>query len=164
MIAQAQPRRFSHHALAVLAATMASSTLFALIWTAALGIAADARLPGMTWLATMAMLSWLSIFIVALPSASMALTLLWPVTRRGTMAGNGICTLAGAATGLILAPLASPHVRGTTLLQLAMFATIGAAIAVLYLILIKRFGRNTLPGSTPTRRRGPAIAAASRNE
>ncbi|WEK47529.1 MAG: hypothetical protein P0Y56_04345 [Candidatus Andeanibacterium colombiense] len=141
MTGETQPRRFGHHALAVLAAAMAGSTAFSLIWTTAMAVAMGDRLPGLTWLVTMAVLFWLGAFLIALPSAGIVLSLLWPVTRRGTVAGNRICIVAGGATGLILAPLASPKMHGATLLQLAVFAVIGAGIAAAYVGMADRLGR-----------------------
>ena len=149
MIATVHPRPFEHHALAVLAAAMVGSTAISLIWTTALGIAAGDRLPGLTWLVTLAVLFWLGVFIVALPSAGVILSLLWPVTRRGTVAANWICILAGAAMGIILAPLASPKLHGTTLLQLAAFAVAGAAIAASYLVIANRLSRDSQPAIKP---------------
>jgi hypothetical protein len=143
MIRTAQPRRFGHHALAVLGAAMVGSTAFSLIWTTALGVEAADRLPGLTWLVTMAALFWLAVFIIALPSAGIILSVLWPVTRRGTVAANWICILAGATMGIILAPMASPKLQGTTLLQLAIFAVTGAGISASYLIIANRLSRDT---------------------
>ncbi|GAA0736016.1 hypothetical protein CA233_00975 [Sphingomonas sp. ABOLD] len=142
MIEIAPPRRFAHHALAVLAAAMLGATLFAVLWTTMLGISAGVRSPGPTWLATLAVAFWLGTFMIMLPSATIVFSLLWPVTRRRTAAAGWICLLAGAATGILLAPLASPKLHGTTPLQLIAFALIGAGVAALYRILLDRLGRS----------------------
>ncbi len=142
MIEKAQPRRFGHHAVAVLAAAMAGSTAFSLIWTTALAVATGVRSPGMTWLVTMAIACWLGVFIIALPTAGIAFSLLWPVIRRGTVASNLICMLSGTTVGIILAPLASPKLHGATLLQLAIFAAIGMAVAASYLVIANRLNRD----------------------
>lgn len=143
MIGNAPPLRFARHALAVLAAALLGATLFAVLWTAALGISAGARSPGPTWLATLAVAFWLGTFVIMLPSAAIVFSLLWPVTRRRTAAAGWICLIAGAATGILLAPLASPKLHGTTPLQLATFAVIGAGVAGLYRVLLNRLGRDT---------------------
>ncbi|WP_294250510.1 hypothetical protein [uncultured Sphingomonas sp.] len=143
MTGNAPPRRFTHHALAVLAAAMLGATLFEVLWTTMLGIHAGVRSPGPTWLAMLAMLCWLSTFAITLPSAAIVFSLLWPVTRRRTVAAGWICLVAGAATGILLAPLASPQLQGTTLLQLLTFALIGAGVAALYRVLLHRLGRSS---------------------
>ncbi|MET3712975.1 hypothetical protein ABIC65_003694 [Sphingomonas trueperi] len=143
MAGNAQPLRFTHHALAVLAAAMLAATLFSLLWTTTLGITTGVRAPGLTWLATMGVVFWLGIFVVALPSAAIVLSLLWPVTRRRTAVAGWICLIAGAATGIVLAPLASPKLHGATPLQLAAFALIGMAVSALYRILLRRLDRNS---------------------
>jgi hypothetical protein len=149
MIGKVQPRRFGHHALAVLAAAMVGSTAFSLIWTTAAAVATGDRIPGLTWLVSMAVFSWLGVFIITLPSAGIVLSLLWPVTRRGTMAATWICILAGATIGIILAPLASPKLHGTTLLQLTIFMITGAAVAASYLVIANRLSRGAQPAKKP---------------
>lgn len=104
---------------------------------------------GLTWLVTLAAAFWLPMFTIALPSAGMILTLLWPVTRRGTVAANWICILAGATMGIILAPLASPKLLGTTMLQFTAFAVSGVAIAASYLLVANRLNRDAHPASSP---------------
>ncbi|MGN7999519.1 hypothetical protein [Sphingomonas sp. 22176] len=141
MIGNAPPYRFTHHALAVLAAAMLGATLFAVLWTTMLGIHAGARSPGPTWLAMLAVLCWLSTFAITLPSAAIVFSLLWPATRRRTAAAGWICLIAGAATGILLAPLASPKLHGATPLQLAAFTLIGAGVAALYRILLNQLDR-----------------------
>lgn len=142
MTGNAPPLRFTQHALAVLAAALLGATLFAVLWTTALGITAGVRSPGLTWLAMLAVACWLGTFMLMLPSAAIVFSLLWPVTRRRTAAAGWICLVAGAATGILLAPLASPKLHGTTPLQLAAFAAIGAGVAALYRVLLKRLGRS----------------------
>ncbi|OWK31805.1 hypothetical protein SPMU_01240 [Sphingomonas mucosissima] len=120
---------------------MLGSTVFALIWTIALSTAPGGHFLGLTWLVTMAVLLWLSVFMIALPSAGLVLSLLWPVTRRGSAAANGICMLAGAVMGMILAPLASPQMLGTTAIQLTVFAAVGAVVAASYVVIANRLSR-----------------------
>jgi len=52
--------------------------------------------------------------------------------------------------GVILAPLASSKLHGTTLLQLAIFAVTGAAIAASYLAIANRLSRDTYLPLTPS--------------
>jgi len=151
MITATTPLRFAHHALAVLGAATIVATFFSLVWTAALAVAADGVVPGMTWLATMALLCWLGVFIVALPGAGMMLSLLWPVTRRGTPAAHIICLLAGFTLGVIVAPLASPDLHGATALQLAVFALTGAAVSACYLLIANRLSGADHAGATSVR-------------
>lgn len=149
MIAELRPLRFSHHALAVLGAVMLGSTIFSLMWTAMLAAAADARLPGMLWLVTLSVLFWLSAFLVAFPGAGFVLSLLWPLTRRRTVAAKWICVIACATMGVILAPLANARLQGTTWLQLLVFALIGTAVAALYLLILDRLSRDARPKIAP---------------
>jgi ABC-type Fe3+-siderophore transport system permease subunit len=90
----------------------------------------------------LAVLCWLSTFAITLPSAAIVFSLLWPVTRRRTAAATWLCLTAGAATGILLAPLTSPKLHGTSPLQLATFALIGAAVAALYRVLLNRLSRD----------------------
>ena len=138
MFGRAQPRSLGHHALAVLAAVMVGATAFSTILATTFGMASGGRMLG---LLTLAVACWLTVVIFTLPSAGLILTLLWPVTRRGTAAGNGIGILACATMGIILAPLANPKLLGATMLQLAVFAGAGAVIAVLNLVIVDRLGR-----------------------
>lgn len=144
-----KPLRFGHHALAVLGATMLGSTVFSLIWTTALAVTANSRLPGSAWLAEVACIFWLGFFMIDLPSAGFVLSLLFPITLRRTAIANSICLGAGATMGVILAPLASPKFHGATLLQILAFALIGAVIAGLYLMLVGWFSRNAGPITAP---------------
>ena len=141
MVPKAQSLRFGHHALAVLGAAMLGSTVFSLIWSAALVIAAHNRLPGMTWLAMFTLLCWFGVFVIALPGAGLTLSLLWPITRRGTAAARWLCIIAGATMGVVLAPLASPKLHGATVIQLCIFALTGAGVAAIYLAITNRLGR-----------------------
>lgn len=150
MTTDLKPLRFGHHALAVLGAAMLGATVFALIWTTALAVAAYGRMPGLAWVLTLAVACWLGVFIVALPGAGIALSLVFPITRRQTVAGNCICLLVGASMGIILAPLASPKLHGATPVQLGVFALTGAAVAGFYLILGRRLGRNVPTASAST--------------
>lgn len=136
------PLRFIHHVLAVLAAAMLGATLFTVLWTTTLGISAGVRSPGLSWLAMLAVACWLGAFLLMLPSAAIVLSLLWPVTRRRTAAAGWICLIAGATTGIVVAPLASPKLHGATPLQLAASALLGAGVAALYRIVLNRLGRN----------------------
>lgn len=120
---------------------MLGSTIFALIWSVLLANAAGVQTVGMARLATLAMIFWLGVFVVSLPSAGIVLTLLWPITRRRTQAAGWLCIIAGATLGIVLAPIASPEFRGTTGLQLSVFGLTGAAIAAIYLFLTKRSDR-----------------------
>lgn len=129
---------------------MLGSTIFSLIWTVGLAAAANDRLPGMAWLATMAVLCWLAVFIVALPGAGIVFSLLWPITRRRTAAAWWVCIIAGATMGIILAPLASPKLHSATWTQLCVFALAGAALAAFYLILANRLGRDARSAVTPS--------------
>ena len=142
MTIRPEPLRFGHHALAVLGAAMMGSTILSLLLTTGLAGAADTRLAGATWLATMAILFWLGVFLVALPVAGIVLSLLFPVTRRRTVAGRWICVVAGATSGIILAPLASANFHGATPAQLGAFALTGAAVAGFYLLIGGRLGRD----------------------
>ncbi|WP_448663634.1 hypothetical protein ACG3SL_02865 [Sphingomonas sp. CJ20] len=135
------PLRFGHHALAVLGAATLGATLFSAIWTAGLVAAAGAKLPGLTWIATAAVLCWLTVFLFALPAGGLVLSFLFPVTRRRTMAANAICLIAGAMIGVVLAPLASPALRGASPLQIAAFALTGLVIAGAYLAIGHRLSR-----------------------
>ncbi|MBO9623116.1 MAG: hypothetical protein J7500_10435 [Sphingomonas sp.] len=135
------PLRFGPHAIAVLAAAMLTSTLFALIWTAATGFAASGRVPSVAWLAALAPLFWITVFLFALPSAAIVLSVLWPVTRRGTRAGGWICMIAGAATGIAVSPLASPGGLGAGWMQMGVFAATGATLSGLYLLMARRHMR-----------------------
>ena len=120
---------------------MAGATIFSLVWTAALGLAAAEQWRGLLWLASMSVLFWLGAFMIALPSAGIVFSVFWPVIRRRTAAANCICVLSGATMGLILAPMASSDGRGASLLQLAIFAALGATIAGSYLVIVNRLGR-----------------------
>jgi hypothetical protein len=143
MITAPNPLRFGHHALAALGAAMLGSTIFSLIWSATLAVAAGDRMPGIAWLATLAAICWLGVFIIALPGAGVAFSLLWPITRRMTTAAKCICIGAGATIGIIFAPLSSPKFHGASIYQLCVFALTGAAIAVIYLAIIARFAGST---------------------
>ncbi|MFA5970073.1 MAG: hypothetical protein WC816_12635 [Sphingomonas sp.] len=142
MITDLKPLRFGHHAFAVLGAAMLGSTVFSIILTTALAITANHRLPGAAGLATLAALFWLGVFIVALPGAGIVLTLLFPITRRRTSTANSICLIAGATTGVILAPVASLKFHGASALQIGVFALAGIAIAGFYLIIGGRLSRD----------------------
>lgn len=141
---------FGHHALAVLGAAIFGSTIFSLLWTTILAIAANERMPGITWLVTLAALFWVAVFIVALPSAGLVFSMFWRVTRRKTVAANWICLLAGATTGIVMAPLASSKFQGTTLLQLLAFTLMGAGVAAIYLVILHRVERRTRVSVPPS--------------
>lgn len=127
---------------------MLGSTVLSVILTAALAIAANNRLPGAAWWATLAAVFWLGVFIVALPGAGIVLTLLFPITRRRTLAANSICLIAGGTTGVILAPAASWKFHGASALQIGTFALIGIMVAGIYLII---GGRLSQDGRVPVK-------------
>jgi hypothetical protein len=135
MSTDSRPLRFSHHALAVLGPAMLGSTVFSLIWTVTLAVAANGQVPRLVMLG---ILFWLGVFMIALPAAGFALSLLFPIVRRQTFVANCICLVAGATTGIILAPLGSAKLHGATLLQICTFAFTGAAVAGFYLIIGRR--------------------------
>ena len=128
---------------------MLGATISALLWAATVLITAQGRLPGWGWLATVTILFWLVMFCLALPAAGLVLSLLFPILRRRTAAANGICLLAGATTGLILAPLASAKLHGGTIPQLCLFALIGATVSGLYLLLCGRLARDVRATAHP---------------
>ena len=138
MITKSKPLGFGRHALAVLGAVMLGSTIFSLIWSAGLAFAIGDRLPGVGWLLAMTIAAWLGVFIIALPTAGILLSLLWPITRSGTIAARGLCVLAGVTAGILASPLASPKFAGATLSQMGIFALTGAVIAAIYLLILQR--------------------------
>jgi hypothetical protein len=149
-----QPIHFGQHSVAVLSAAMLGSTVVALVFTAWLALETVERPMGTTWLGTMAIATWIGVFITALPGAAIILSILWPVTRRQTAASNAICLIGGATGGIILAPLASSRMQGASLSQILLFATIGAAFALIYLFSAATLGRRsstTVPAETPIR-------------
>ncbi|PAX06372.1 hypothetical protein [Sphingomonas lenta] len=89
----------------------------------------------------LAMLSWLVMATVSVPAAMTVLSLLWPVTRRGTSGGRWVCLAAGITTGMLLAPLGSEGWRGASPGQLLMFALSGLVASGTYCALLARFGR-----------------------
>jgi hypothetical protein len=131
------PLRFSQHVLAVLCTATLGSTIFTLIWTAAMVTLTQASLPA-GWLAGVLIASWIAVFMMALPGAAIVFSLLWPATRHGSVAGMWICVIAGAALGIVLAPLASPNWTGASLRQIALFAVTGAAFGGLYVACARR--------------------------
>ena len=136
----ARPIRFGQHALAVLAAASFGTTLVTACWTVALSFAASGRPLG-TPIGTLAFLCRLSVMLVALPCAGVVLSLLWPVTRRGSTASSGICILAGAVMGIVVAPMWSPQWQGWALSELPIFTLSGAAIAACYIFVLRQLGR-----------------------
>lgn len=134
---------------------MLGSTIFALIWSATLAVAAGDRMPGIAWLATLAAICWLGVFIIALPGAGIVFSLLWPITRRMTTAAKCVCIGAGATSGIIFAPLSSPKLHGASIYQLCVFALTGAAIAVIYLVIIVRLAGSSNPASPPFQKLEP---------
>ena len=136
-----QPIPFGQHSVAVLSAAMLGSTLVALILTSWLAIGAIQRPMSSAWLATMAIAIWVGVFMVALPGAAIILSVLWPVTRRRTGASTAICVIAGATGGTILAPLASNKMHGVSAGQTLLFASVGAAVALIYIVIAARLGR-----------------------
>lgn len=143
MTIDAKPLGFGHHALAVLGAAMIGSTLLALGMTAWLVIATGGRPLGASWFAMLAAGFWLTAFLFTLPGAGVAFSLLWPVTRRGSALGAGLCIAAGAGLGAVLAPLANPTIQDATWGQIGGFALAGVAVAAIYLLLAKQLRRTT---------------------
>lgn len=125
---------------------MLGSTIFALISTAAMAVLARAPMP-MSWFAAVALACWFTIFLFALPGAAIVFSLLWPATRRGTAAGAWICVIAGAASGIMLAPLGTSG--GATWMQIALLGLTGAGIGALYVALARRMVRNASPRRMP---------------
>lgn len=130
--------RFRHHAAALVAASMTVATTFALVWTAALGIAMEERLPGAAWLVMMAGTCWVGVCLVAMPLGGIVFSALWPLTRRGTATGNLVGLAAGAAVGMIASPIASEKLHGANEAQIALFTILGASLAALYLLFLHR--------------------------
>ena len=120
---------------------MAGAVIFALVYTAAWAPELVEQWRGPVWLAAVVAYCWFGTFMIALPSAGIVFSVFWPVIRRGTVAANCICILAGVTMGVFLASLVSSATRGGALLQLAIFAAIGATIAVSYLVIVNRLGR-----------------------
>jgi hypothetical protein len=135
------PIGFGQHSVAVLSAAILGSTLVAMVLTAAPAIGTIERPMGTTWLATMAIAIWIGVFMVALSGAAIILSVLWPVTRRRTAASDLVCLIAGAAGGIVLAPLASSRMQGASFRQILLFAATGTAIALVYLIVATSLGR-----------------------
>jgi len=154
---------FGSHALAVLAAAMLGSTIIALGWTATLAVAADDRLPGVAWLATLAMVCWLGVFAIALPCAAIILSLLWPATRRGSPVARGACFVALMLTGALLAPLGSPNMQDASILQRLSFALMGLLVAGCYLSILGRLaGRMHSAAPRPLAVRSSAVETGAR--
>jgi hypothetical protein len=155
-----QPIRFGHHSVAVLSAALLGSTIVAVVLTAGLAIDTIQQPMGAAWLATMAIAIWIGVFIVALPGAAIILSLIWPVTRRRTAASDAVCVMAGATGGIILAPLASSRMQGASFRQILLFAAIGAALALIYLVVAARLGRKpsaAIRTETPPRVNGDQL-------
>jgi hypothetical protein len=89
----------------------------------------------------MTIVIWFGVFMIALPGAAIILSMLWPVTRRRTPASTVLCLLAGAAGGIILAPIASKGI-GASAKQILFFALIGVVISLMYRIVAARLGRH----------------------
>jgi hypothetical protein len=140
-----QPIRFGQHSIAVLSAAILGSTIVAVVLAAALAIGTLDRPMGPTWLVTIAISTWIGVFMLALPGAAIILSLLWPVTRRRTPASDVVCLIAGATGGIVLAPLASSRMQGASLRQILLFAAIGTALALIYLVVAARLSRRSPP-------------------
>ena len=119
---------------------MLGATIVALVLTALLAVESIQRPMGPAWLAAMAIAMWIGVFVLALPSAAIIFSVLWPVTRRRTAASNAVCLIAGATGGIILAPLASSKMQGASIGQILLFAAIGATVALIYLAVAARLG------------------------
>lgn len=146
-----QPLRFSHHTLAVLGAAMVGSTVFALISTAAIAILARAPIPA-DLLVSVTLACWFLVFFFSLPGAAILFSLLWPSTRRGTIAGAWICVIAGATLGVVVAPFGTKNPGGVTLLQIVLLGLTGAMIGALYVLFARKMARGSnLRRSVPTR-------------
>lgn len=148
MITDHQSLRFGKNVVAVLIATIIGSTVFStgeVIWII---VASASRVPGFSWLATLALLWWIGVFALAFPSAGIILSLLWPIIRKRTLATHLLCLTAGGAVGVFLAPLASPHMHGTSTFQLGVFLATGMMIAAIYLASLAAFSRSAKAGAT----------------
>src|SRR4051812_16551889 len=99
------PLSFRHHALSVLVAAVIGSAIVTSGWTVALLIALHGRPVDPANIGLMSIAAWFGIGLIALPSAGLILSLLWPVTRRATIASGIVCVLAGMAAGLIVSPM-----------------------------------------------------------
>jgi len=125
------------------------AVLFVIILFSSARDGARAHELGMTWVFMTAMLVWLGAFLIALPSAGLVLSCIWPVTRRGNFASSCICILACTTVGMIIAPIASQHHHGTSLTQLATFALSGAAIGIVYMVIVMRHNLSSADPATP---------------
>ena len=135
------PFRFGQHAVAVLSAAILGSTILSLLVTVGLAVSTMSRPMGPAWLAGMAIATWIGVFVIALPAMAIMLSVLWPVTRKGNAASSAICLIGGATAGIVLAPLASARMHGASLKQILFFAATGAALAMIYLVIVRRIGR-----------------------
>jgi cbb3-type cytochrome oxidase subunit 3 len=131
------PLSFGQHSLAVLGAAIIGSTVFALGWGIALTVAVGGNGLPLTQLTLLTALCWLAVFIMALPSAGIAFSLLWPLARHRTSASRWLCLAGAVATGVTLAPITSPGARGASPLQLVTFAAAACVVAGIYLMLTR---------------------------
>lgn len=140
----AAPLRFSHHLVGVLAGSAVGPACAALALAVMMGVAGyPARL-----LVEAFLLGWLAIGLLAVPAAAVVLSLLWPVTRRGTTAARWVCVTAGVTAGILLAPLSSKGMQGASPKQMLVFAAIGVVVAGVYCLTVARLGRPRRPIAT----------------
>jgi hypothetical protein len=134
-----EPRvpRFSHHAFAVFGAVMLGATILSLGTGMIFMIDPGVRMQGAPVILTLTAFIWLAIFIVAMPGAGIAFSLLWPITRRMTTEAKAICVLAGVTTGIVFASTANLQ-HHVTVKELGFFMLAGATIAVIYLVIVDR--------------------------
>jgi hypothetical protein len=101
----------------------------------------DARISLTTALVFVAVL-WLASAVVAAPVTAVVLSALWPVTRRGSVAGRWICVLAGITTGVVLGRAISHLASGSSgRAEVLMCALIGAGIGGVYCLVLARSAR-----------------------
>jgi hypothetical protein len=101
----------------------------------------DARMSLTTALVLVAVL-WLASAAVVAPVIAVVLSALWPVTRRGSVAGRWICVLAGIATAIVLGRAISQLTSQSPVRSEAlMWALIGAGIGGVYCLVLARSAR-----------------------
>lgn len=146
-----RPLRFRHHLASLFLAAIVGSAVPALIPPVLMLLTGQAMAIGLGNTLVVTLIVWLGVALLTVPAAALVLSLLWPVTRRGTAGGRWICVTAGITVGLLLAPLASPKWQGASPRQMLIFALTGAVVAGLYGALLARFARRHDPR--------PALAA-----
>jgi hypothetical protein len=101
----------------------------------------DARMSLTTALVFVAVL-WLASAAVAAPVTAVVLSALWPVTRRGSVAGRWICVLAGITTGVVM-DRAINHLASwsPTGAEVLFSVLVGAAVGGVYCLVLARSAR-----------------------